>query len=166
MLWTVHSHSPQMTLQLGARLGEGLFRGAAICLSGDLGAGKTLLTRGIVEGLRGDGSGVRSPSFTLINHYRGPIEVFHVDLYRLSDGEEVARLGLEELFETSGVVVVEWAEKLGEMTPAESLKIRLRITGPLDREVTWEAFGRVHEALLTRVRQTWPPLQGREVRER
>jgi tRNA threonylcarbamoyladenosine biosynthesis protein TsaE len=151
-----------MTLRLGARLGEELFPGATICLSGDLGAGKTLLTRGIVEGLRGGASRVRSPSFTLIHHYPGPIAVYHVDLYRLCGPEEVARLGLEELFESSAVVVVEWAEKLGEMAPAESLKVRLRITGPLEREMAWEALGRAHEALLIRVQESWRPIGAQE----
>jgi tRNA threonylcarbamoyladenosine biosynthesis protein TsaE len=151
-----------MTRRLGVLLGENLFRGAAICLSGDLGAGKTLLTRGIMEGLRGDSSGVRSPSFTLINHYPGPTEVFHVDLYRLSDQEEVGGLGLEELFEASGVVVVEWAEKLGEMAPVESLKVQLQVTGPLEREISWETRGEVYEALLTRVRRAWIPSRAEE----
>ncbi len=85
-----------------------------------------------------------------------------MDLYRLSDREEVGGLGLEELFEASGVVVVEWAEKLGEMAPAESLKVQLQVTGPLEREISWETRGEAYEALLTRVRGAWIPSRAHE----
>lgn len=127
------------TLELGRRVGALLLPGEAVFLKGDLGAGKTCLTRGIAEGLDvPEGERVRSPSFSLVNVYRGRFPLYHVDLYRLSEGSEISALGLEELWD-EGCVVVEWAERLqGIHLPKSSLWISLdHGSSPSERLIRW-----------------------------
>jgi tRNA threonylcarbamoyladenosine biosynthesis protein TsaE len=118
------THSEEETRALGRRIGRELAPDGVLLLSGDLGAGKTVLARGIGEAL-GLGSGeVQSPTFTLIREHRGSAgRLVHVDLYRLAPGETAA-LGLEELLAGPGVKVVEWAERLPFAVPgARVLKL-------------------------------------------
>jgi len=105
--------SPEDTLILGEKIGRHLEPGDIIFLFGDLGAGKTTLTQGIALGLGvAKEEYVRSPSFTLVNEYRGKIPVFHIDLYRIASSRELEDLGLEDIFSNKGIAIVEWAEKL------------------------------------------------------
>lgn len=107
------THSPNDTLSLGKKIGQHLQSGDIVFLYGDLGAGKTTLTQGIAQGLGVAGDEyVRSPTFTLVNQYRGKLPVFHIDLYRIDSSQELEDLGLEEVFAGEGVSIVEWAEKL------------------------------------------------------
>ena len=106
------TRSERETLELAAGLAASFKGDEVVLLRGELGAGKTVFARGVAAGCGvPEGGGVASPSFTLINVYQGRFPVFHVDLYRLERGDEVADLGLEDLL-GRGVVVVEWAEKL------------------------------------------------------
>ena len=107
------THSPNDTLSLGEKIGRHLEAGDIVLLFGDLGAGKTTLTQGIARGLGvAKEEYVRSPSFTLVNEYPGKVPVFHIDLYRIASSQELEDLGLEEVFSSEGVSIVEWAEKL------------------------------------------------------
>ena len=107
------THSASDTLTLGEKIGRLLEAGDIVFLFGDLGAGKTTLTQGIARGLGvARDEYVRSPTFTLVNEYRGKVPVFHVDLYRIASSHELEDLGLEESFSGEGVSIVEWAEKL------------------------------------------------------
>jgi len=104
--------SPEETFELGRAIATGLTGPAILLLSGDLGAGKTVLAKGIAAGLDIDPADVTSPSFTIINVHQGRLRLYHVDLYRLG-GSACADLGLEEIFDDpNGVVVIEWAERL------------------------------------------------------
>lgn len=108
---TLISRSPEETLRLGEAWGRAATPGWVIGLSGDLGAGKTLLVRGIARGL-GTPARVHSPTFTLVNEYLGGrLPLFHLDLYRLERAEEIAAAGLEEFWQPAGVSVIEWAER-------------------------------------------------------
>ncbi len=99
-------------MEVGRRLGSRLSRGDAVLLVGDLGAGKTAFTRGLAEGLGIPSDAVSSPTFTLVQEYRGGrVPLYHVDLYRLNDAREIDDLGLDELA-ADGVLAIEWAEKL------------------------------------------------------
>jgi len=123
---TLISHSPEETLALGERWGREAQRGWVIGLSGDLGAGKTQLVKGIARGL-GSAARVHSPTFALLNEYDGGrLPLFHIDLYRLNSPEEVLGAGLEEyLIDPDGVTVVEWVERwLGDV----------QIPAPITRE--------------------------------
>lgn len=107
------THSPSDTLTLGKKIGRHLETGDIVFLFGDLGAGKTTLTQGIAHGLGvAKDEYVRSPSFTLVNEYRGKVPVFHIDLYRIDSSRDLEDLGLEEVFSSEGISIVEWAEKL------------------------------------------------------
>jgi tRNA threonylcarbamoyladenosine biosynthesis protein TsaE len=115
---TFISHSPEETVMFGERWACGLTRPTLIGLSGDLGAGKTQLVRGLVRGL-GSPARVHSPTFTLINEYAGGrLPVCHLDLYRLHSRDEVVGAGLESyLVRPAGIVIVEWIEKWGSVLP-------------------------------------------------
>jgi tRNA threonylcarbamoyladenosine biosynthesis protein TsaE len=107
------THSPSDTLSLGKKIGQHLETGDIVFLFGELGAGKTTLTQGIAQGLGvAKDEYVRSPTFTLVNQYKGKTPVFHIDLYRIGSSRELEDLGLEEVFAGKGVSIVEWAEKL------------------------------------------------------
>jgi len=113
---TEHCNSPEDTFALGERIGARLSGGEVVLLYGGLGAGKTLLTKGILNALDFDIDEVTSPSFTLVNLYRTEsFDVYHIDLWRVDDRSDAAfAVGLDEILENeSNVVVVEWAERLG-----------------------------------------------------
>jgi tRNA threonylcarbamoyladenosine biosynthesis protein TsaE len=102
--------SEEETSAAGERLAQSLEPGAVVLLYGDLGAGKTAFVRGLARGLGADPADVSSPTFTLIQEYRGRLTLFHVDLYRIAE-PEVDDLGLEELVASGGIVAIEWAER-------------------------------------------------------
>lgn len=133
--------SPAETEALGRRLGGLLRAGDVVALSGDLGAGKTVLARGIAAGA--DASGyIASPTFTLVREYRGPTTVYHVDLYRLDRPQQLDDLGLDEILDGAGIVVIEWAEKASLLLPAEHLWVTIRfIDGDEVRELVFGAKG-------------------------
>src|SRR5205807_6445893 len=109
---TITTHSQDETADVGRQLASTLGRGSVLLLVGDLGAGKTALVRGLAEGLGVAPEEVSSPTFTLMQEYRGGrITLIHVDLYRLDDAREIDELGLEELG-MENVLAIEWAEKL------------------------------------------------------
>src|SRR6188508_1780302 len=116
------------TKAFGRRLGELLFPGAVIALVGQLGAGKTHLTRAIAEGLGVKNSAaVNSPTFVLIQEYPARLPIYHFDAYRLNGPREFAELGVDEYFRGDGVCVVEWADKVEVVLPADHLRIEIEI---------------------------------------
>ncbi len=113
-----HSDSPDETFAFGDRLGSGLRGGDVVLLRGGLGAGKTLLTKGIVHAVGYDVDEVTSPSFSLVNLYRTPDrDIYHIDLWRIDEGSDVAfAVGLDEILDDSqAIVIIEWAERLGDL---------------------------------------------------
>jgi tRNA threonylcarbamoyladenosine biosynthesis protein TsaE len=129
----VLTRGDEETAALGRELGTTLQPGDVVLLGGELGAGKTVLARGIAEGLGVPPSDVSSPTFALIHEYRGRLRVFHVDLYRLHAAQEIEDLGLDELA-ASGVVIVEWPEKLPRAVPGAIL-VRIEDAGGDEREI-------------------------------
>lgn len=119
------------TRQLGERLGRALRKGDIVLLSGDLGTGKTCLTQGIGRGLDCRAP-VNSPSFVLMNEYEGRETLFHVDLYRIEDVEELDELGLWDYAER-GILVIEWPERGAELLPGDGLVVELRY-GDIDKQ--------------------------------
>ena len=121
---TVTTHSQDETADIGRRLAPTLNAGSVLLLVGDLGAGKTALVRGLAEGLGVRPDEVSSPTFTLMQEYRGGrVPLIHVDLYRLNDAREIDELGLEELGLNS-VLAIEWAEKLPRPI-ADAIEVRI-----------------------------------------
>lgn len=130
------THSEEETHALGRELARMLPAGSVVVLIGDLGTGKTTLVKGIAEGQgAARAEDVSSPTFTLIHEYGNPIGIYHVDLYRLETIEEARRLGLEDLFGQSALVLVEWGERFPELLPDNRVEIRLRYCGENDREI-------------------------------
>ena len=127
-------------MALGARLARELPARGIVLLIGNLGAGKTVLAKGIASGLGAAAvEEVSSPTFTLIHEYGGAVSgaprVYHIDLYRLEEAREAATLGLEEIFERDALVLIEWGERFPELMPAARTEIRLRDAGGDEREI-------------------------------
>ncbi len=125
------SQSEDETLAIGRQLaGQVLPKAAIVLLIGDLGAGKTTLTKGIVEGCgAARAEDVSSPTFTLIHEYGDPVRVYHIDLYRLDTADQARRLGLEDLFSQPALVLMEWGERFPELLPADRWEIQLEQCG-------------------------------------
>ena len=138
------SGSAEETQAIGRQLAAMLPPSAVVLLIGNLGAGKTTLTKGIAEG-RGVAKAeeVSSPTFTLIHEYGDPVRVYHIDLYRLDTAAQVAGIGLEELFEKPALVLIEWGERFRDFFPTDRVEIRLEDQGSDCRriEVTVSPFG-------------------------
>ncbi len=143
----VHAATPGATRKLGERIGRLLRAGDVVLLSGELGAGKTVLAQGIGRGL-GVADPIKSSSFVIMNEYEGaPLRLFHADLYRLEDPEQVAELALDELAE-KGVLVVEWPERAPAEMPPEYLLVRLAYDGAKARTIEIEGAGARYEELV------------------
>jgi tRNA threonylcarbamoyladenosine biosynthesis protein TsaE len=129
--WT--SHQPSETFALGERVGKQLSGGEIILLDGALGAGKTIFVKGLASALGLDEHDITSPSFTLVNRYEARLTLYHLDLYRLADGASAAyAVDLDELLlDEQAVIVIEWAERLGNY-PLPSPVYRIRIEGDGD----------------------------------
>jgi tRNA threonylcarbamoyladenosine biosynthesis protein TsaE len=130
---TIISKSPDETFRLGETLGMELRGGEVILLRGGLGAGKTLLTKGILSSLGYDVDDVTSPSFTLVNLYRSdPFNVYHIDLWRCEGDDAAFSVGLEDILEERDrIVIIEWSERLGEY-PFDSPVFRIDLDGDGD----------------------------------
>jgi tRNA threonylcarbamoyladenosine biosynthesis protein TsaE len=132
----VISHSVEETIKIGERLAKRLKRGDVVALIGSLGAGKTVLAKGIASGLGvKDARYVNSPSFVIIKEYRGRLPLYHFDLYRLDAPSVLDSLGYDEYFYGDGVTVVEWADKIAKLLPKRHIEVRLEITGGNNRKV-------------------------------
>jgi len=128
------------TLNVGRKLGALLRAGDKIALTGTLGAGKTTLARGLLEGLGYRGE-VPSPTFAIVQPYEPPetrIPVAHIDLYRIEDPEEIPELGLEEML-IDGAMVVEWPDRMPDAFWQDALNLTLEITAEGNRQLTWQA---------------------------
>ncbi len=139
----ITSENPAATTALGRRLGEQLSPGSVIALTGELGCGKTLLTKGICEGLGVPGRAVNSPTFVLVNEYRGRLPVFHLDLYRLGSEADVVDLGITDYFNraAAGVMIIEWAEKILDLLPADRLFVEFNRLSARKRRIAMTADG-------------------------
>ena len=112
------SKSPEDTHKLGIKIGQSLPVPGVVLLRGDLGMGKTTLTRGIAEGLgMKDLDRVNSPSFTLVNIYQGICPIYHVDLYRLEGERDLYSIGIDDFLGNDGITIVEWSERLASPVP-------------------------------------------------
>ena len=140
---TFISHSPAETQSLGESWGCTAERGLVIAVSGNLGAGKTELVKGIARGL-GATTRVHSPTFTLVNEYDGGRwRLFHLDLYRLETPGQIIAAGLEEFLQPDGVTVIEWAEKIHDLRSAmgDLKKVQIEILNEAERKIVYDGFG-------------------------
>ncbi len=148
--------SQEATVELGRRIGQNLAAGDVVALWGDLGAGKTLMTRAMTLGLGvPERTPVTSPTFTFINEYEGRLHIYHLDLYRLSDLTELDTLPWMEALYGTGVSIIEWPERLGTLIPEERWDLHLKITSDETRTITIEALGKANIKRLKRWSDEW-----------
>ncbi len=145
--------SAEQTLAFGERLGHTLRGGDVLALTGDLGVGKTHMTRGIARGLGIPNGQVNSPTFSLIQAYESRVPVIHVDLYRLQDPAAIAQLGLEDYFTAKNIVIIEWADRFIQALPPDYLEIHLE-HGAIEttRSMTIRATGPRSMAIVSALR--------------
>jgi tRNA threonylcarbamoyladenosine biosynthesis protein TsaE len=146
------SRSPDQTRRVGIRLGSSLQAGDVICLSGELGAGKTTLVQGIAEGW-GSPDAVTSPTFVLVNNYRkvGGLEMNHFDAYRVQSALEAEDLDLTGMI-MDGPFLVEWAERVQEVLPEETLWIKMKYLADEQRSLMFVPHGRRFEIMVEKLR--------------
>ncbi|MBU1998083.1 MAG: tRNA (adenosine(37)-N6)-threonylcarbamoyltransferase complex ATPase subunit type 1 TsaE [Candidatus Omnitrophota bacterium] len=144
----LNSFSLKETLRIGKKIAEFARKGDVFCLSGELGAGKTLLAKGIAWGLGINKDAVISPTFVILRQYSGRLPLYHFDLYRLNNPGEILDLGYEEFFFGDGLTIVEWPDRLKWLLPEDCLNIRLSIRGENKRAFSIQAKGKRSKLLL------------------
>lgn len=147
------SRSPEQTSVFGACLGELLQPGDVLCLTGDLGAGKTLLVQGVAQGLDLDET-VTSPTFTVLNVYEGAVPVYHFDLYRLEWEEQLDDIGFDEFTDGAGIAIIEWPDKFPGRMPDEVLEVSITKAGDNVRLFSVTAKGHRYEVLCEELKQS------------
>lgn len=136
----LQTKSTSETIRIGKRIGSLLLTGDIVAFVGELGTGKTQFIKGLAAGVGVENTKyISSPSFTLINEYRGKTPFYHIDLYRLKAEEEAEELGLEEYVGGEGITAIEWADRIPSLLPRELLWIQIRYTGKQTRSI--EIFG-------------------------
>ncbi|EMS70628.1 ATPase, YjeE family [Ruminiclostridium cellobioparum subsp. termitidis CT1112] len=118
------THSFEETVELGKKFGRILKPGDVVCLSGDLGTGKTAFTNGIAKEL-GIDSYITSPTFTLVNEYQGKYPLYHFDVYRIADPEEMFDIGFEEYLNGEGITIIEWGELIWPILPSDIIRVNI-----------------------------------------
>ena len=146
------TNSPEETKSLGKKIGKLLKQGNVVALIGNLGAGKTVIAKGLCSGLGVKEDYITSPTYTIINQYDGRIPVYHIDLYRLKNSKELYNLGWDEYIYGHGACIIEWADRAAEMLSEEYLTVNLEVMGKDKRKITLQAKGDSYKSLLERVR--------------
>ncbi len=131
---TIKTQTPRETEELGRRIGEKLRKGAVVSLRGSLGAGKTVIAKGIARALL-IGEAIVSPTFTLVQEYEGREKLYHLDIYRLSGEDEFESMGGEEFLYPDGITLIEWSEKIDSMLPEGTVFISITINDDLSRSI-------------------------------
>ncbi|HYB21463.1 MAG TPA: tRNA (adenosine(37)-N6)-threonylcarbamoyltransferase complex ATPase subunit type 1 TsaE [Thermodesulfobacteriota bacterium] len=156
LVFQATSESADQTVRLGRILGALLPEGSFVALVGGLGAGKTVLTKGIAQGLGvADEREVTSPSFVLVNEYRGRVPVYHVDLYRLENPSEVEGIGWDEIISGPAVTLVEWADKAEKYLPEERMEIHLEWAGEKERRILLCGKGQSGQKIIEQLQRKW-----------
>lgn len=137
------TRSPEETYELGVKIGRELKPGDIVVLNGDLGAGKTHLTKGIAEGL-GVSDYITSPTFTIVNEYSGRIPMYHFDVYRIEDIYEMYEIGFEEYIYGNGASIIEWGDMIRELLPEEVIDIRISKLHDDERKINIDDMGKLN----------------------
>lgn len=143
----IYIENVEKTIELGRLLGENIKPGMIICLDGDLGAGKTHFSKGIALGLEID-EDITSPTFTIVQEYKGRMELFHFDAYRLSGSEELYYIGFDDYMNKNGVIVIEWSNIVSDILPKERLDIEITYSPESGRFFEFKPYGINYEKLV------------------
>jgi len=150
------SHSPEETQKIGVRIGELSLPGDVFLLTGSLGAGKTCLTQGIAWGLNIKEYAL-SPTFVIVREMHGRLPLYHIDLYRLDNIDEIEDLGLDDYLYGKGACVVEWAEKALGLLPSEHMLIQIDFLSDTERSLQLKPRGKRYQELLAQLKKTLTP---------
>jgi tRNA threonylcarbamoyladenosine biosynthesis protein TsaE len=154
---TITTESDQGTIRVGKGIGDLLMEGDVVGLAGELGSGKTWLTKGIALGLGVNPKTiVTSPSFTLVNEYQGRAALFHMDVYRLGSLDEALSAGIEEAIHIGGVVVLEWADRWPEILPEHTLTVKLLILDDHRRRILFSGRHARAIEIISQIRMAVP----------
>ncbi len=143
----------EQTERLGRALADALQPGTVVALVGELGSGKTRLVRAVAGALGVPRESVSSPTFVLINEYRGRLPIYHIDTYRLSGAGELLDLGVDELFDGEGVCLIEWADRVAQILPEDHLRIVIEIRGRTQRRFELGGTGPASCRIVEQVRR-------------
>ena len=132
------THSPAQTEALARALASRLRPGDVIAFRGGLGAGKTAFTRGLAEGLNVTGE-VSSPTFALVNEYAGPVPLYHFDMYRIADANDLYMTGFFDYLDGESILAIEWSENIADALPEDAITITLEVLDEHSRRITIEA---------------------------
>jgi len=146
----ITTKNPQETMKFAARLGKLLKKGDIVCFFGDLGSGKTTFIKGLAQGMNIDQTKVNSPTFVLMNAYKGKLPLFHFDFYRLEGIGEINTIGYDEFIYGDGVAVIEWADRLKGNYPKEYLKVKLKHKKLNERVITMSAIGKKYAKVINK----------------
>lgn len=135
--YKIVTHSENETISIAQNIESEKFPNMVICLTGDLGSGKTLFTKGFAHAMGIDD--VTSPTFTIIKEYQGELMLYHMDVYRLEDSNE--NIGIEEYYDRGGVTIIEWSDMIEDRLPEERLDIKFIITGENTRTLILTPYG-------------------------
>lgn len=154
--WETITGAPEETCELGRLLGEFAIAGLVVLLNGDLGAGKTCFAQGVASGLAvSSASPVTSPSYTLLNIHHGRLPLYHFDLYRLSQVDDLEDLGYDEFAEGDGLTLIEWADRMkGALAASVSVSIETRAAQ--QRKLRFDALDKRGRELLEQLVKNWP----------
>ena len=141
------ANSAEETEELGLRIGKLLVGGEVIAMIGDLGAGKTTMTKSLAKGLLID-EHITSPTFTIVNEYEGRLKLFHFDVYRIGDIEEMYDLGFEEYIYSGGVCIIEWSNLIEEILPKDRINIEILYLDDDKREIIISGSGEKFDNLI------------------
>lgn len=141
--------TPEETTEFGIKLGKILKEKDIICLTGDLGAGKTHLTKGIAIGLEIE-EDITSPTFTIVHEYAGRLPLYHFDVYRICDSSEMYEIGFDDYLFGNGVSIIEWANLVEDLIPEEAIQIELKYK-EVGRELIMSGLGKRFEEIVEEV---------------
>jgi len=156
-MWEFTARDERDTEALGTALGKSLAGGGLVALVGMLGAGKTRLVQSIAVALGADRRLVNSPTFVLIQEYEAALPVYHCDTYRLRNVEEFLDLGIDEILQSPGICLIEWADRVATVLPTDHLRIEIAVTGPTTRRFQISANGLKSAAILAAARDAIDP---------
>ena len=161
----LQTRSTSGTIRIGKSIGSLLLPGDVVALVGELGTGKTQFIKGLAVGVGiGKPTYISSPSFTLINEYKGKIPFYHIDLFRLRAQKEAEDLGLEEYFQSGGITAIEWADRIPSLLPREMLWIQISYTGENTRSLEIIGKGKRYLNLVDQIQSSEFGVRGSETR--
>lgn len=142
----IYLDGEEQTREIGYKLGTLLGPGSVVCLVGDLGAGKTTMTQSLANALEVDDY-ITSPTFTIVNEYEGRVPLYHFDVYRIGNSEEMYDIGYDEYINSEGICIIEWANLIEDILPDEYLDIELRYKD-MGREMILKPIGKKYERIV------------------